>query len=359
MTKDSTARFAGRTIGLDLSDKEGEYVVLAPGGAILTTEKVPLTAAGLVGRFGSEERCRIAIEAGTHSPWVSRALEAMGHEVIVANPRQIPLIFRSARKTDRIDAVALAELAQYRPRLLHPIRHRGEQAQHDLACIRTREQLVTTRTSLINHVRATVKSVGERLPSCSPRSFDRAVRDLIPEGLRPTLWPVLDIVGGLTRQIKAYDDEIERLGAVVYPETRCLRQVTGVGPLISLGFVLTIENPRRFPASRDVAAYLGLTPRTDQSGAHDPQLGITKAGDELVRKLLVQGAHYILGPFGPDCDLRRWGLKLAGDGNKKLKRRAVVAVARKLAVLLHGLWLTGEVYEPLRQATREQAAAAV
>jgi transposase len=348
------------TVGLDLSDKQARYAILVDDQADLMAEgTLPLTAVGLRRLFGGEPGWRIALEAGTHSPWVSRDLAALGHEVLVANPREVALVFRSKRKNDRLDAGKLARLARFEPALLHPIRHRGEQAQQDLVLLRGREQFVKARTAMINCVRSQVKGVGVRLPGCSAEAFAKTVRELIPAGLRVGLLPLVDEVGRLTQQIKATNKRIARLNVERYPETWRLRQVRGVGPITALAFVLTVEDPLRFARSRDVPAYLGLVPRQDESGAHKSQLGITKAGDELVRRLLNQCAHYILGPFGEDCDLRRWGLGLMGDGkNQKLKRRAVTAVSRKLAVLLHRLWLTGRVYDPLRQAkTRERAAA--
>jgi transposase len=133
-----------------------------------------------------------------------------------------------------------------------------------------------------------------------------------------------------------------------------LRQVEGVGPLTALTFVLTLEDPYRFEKSRSVGAYLGLVPASDKSGDRDPQRRISKEGDEMLRKLLVGSAHYILGPFGGDSDLRRHGEKIASRGAKNAKKRAAVAVARKLAVLLHRLWVTGEVYDPLYNAHRSQ-----
>ena len=364
MTKDS--RISGMkvserriTVGLDLGDREAHYAILVDDEAELMAEgTVALTLTELRRLFGDEPGWRIALEAGTQSAWVSRALADMEHEVLVANPREVALVFRSNRKNDRLDAVKLARLARFEPALLHPIRHRGEQAQMDLVVLRGREQFVKARTAMINCVRAQVKGVGEQLPRCSADAFARVVRDLIPEGLRPGLLPLVNQIGQLTQQVKASDKRIARLSLERYPETRLLRQVRGVGPVTALAYILTIEDPERFTKSRDVPAYLGLVPRQDDSGAHKSQLGISKAGDELVRRLLNQCAHYILGPFGEDSDLRRWGLGLAGEGkNNKLKRRAVTAVMRKLAVLLHRLWVTGEVYDPLRWTKLRGAAA--
>ena len=357
MKKDSTAGIGeGRFVGLDISDKQGTYVVLTVDGRIVDEGKVPMTKVGLDRCFGPRDACIIAIETGTHSPWISRALKAMAHDVIVANSRQIPLIFRSNRKNDRLDALSLAKLARLDPELLHPITHRSAKAQQDLAVLHSRDALVTSRTALINHVRGVVKAIGERLPSCSTESFVHKVEGKIPSGLKAALIPVLEIVAELTERIAGYNREIDRLARESYPAAAGLRQVNGVGPLTSLAYVITLEDPQRFNRSRDVGPYLGLTPKRDQSGSSDPQLHITRAGDVFLRKLLIECAHYILGPFATDCDLRRWGLRLAGTNSQRAKKRAVAAVARKLAVLLHRLWSTGEVYQPFLQGQANTAA---
>jgi transposase len=286
------------------------------------------------------------MEVGTHSRWASNLLQRLGHEVLVANARKLRVIYTNPRKTDHADAETLARLARMDPHLLSPIHHRSPQAQADLAVLRSRDAQVRCRTLLINHVRSVVKSSGSRFPSCSAASFPKKVTASIPEPLRPALLPLLETITGLTQQIQAYDRQIETLCESQYPDTRSLRQVPGVGALTALAFVLTLEDPTRFAKSREVGPALGLVPRRDQSGDRDPQLPIAKTGNEFLRRLLVGSAHYVLGPFGPDCDLRRWGLQLAERGGKNAKKRAVVAVARKLAVLLHRLWKTGEIYEP-------------
>jgi transposase len=274
--------------------------------------------------------------------------------VIVANPRKVRAIYDSDSKNDHLDAETLARLGRVDPKLLAPIEHRGAGAQADLARIRSRDALVRSRTLLINHVRGAVKSFGGRLPKSSAGAFPRLAKH-IPEELWPALSPLIDTIGRLTAEIRKFDRELEQLAAQKYPETKTLRQVQGVGSLTSLAFVLTIDDPSRFESSREVGAYLGLRPRQDQSGDINRQLGITKAGDTYMRRILVGSAQYILGPFGRDCDLRRWGLELAKRGAKNAKRRAVVAVARKLAVLLHRLLVTGAEYDPLRSAKRKEA----
>lgn len=339
-----------KTIGLDLSDRTGVYVVLDREGEVSREGKVLLTRQALGKTFGGREPCRIAIEVGTHSPWVSRELAQLGHEVIIANPRQVKLISQSKKKNDREDALLLARLARLDPRLLRPVQHRGEQAQADLAMLRSRTVLLQTRTKLINSVRGMVKTTGLRLAKCSADSFASQALPHLPRELAPALTPLLETITELTIKLKAMKQQLESMAEERYPETSLLRQVTGVGLLCSLTYVLTLEEPARFVRSRAVGAYVGLVARQRQSGEQQPQLHITKAGDVALRSVLVQSAHYILGRYGPDCDLRRWGLKLAGEGNKARRKKAVIAVARKLAVLLHHLWSSGEVYEPLRQA---------
>jgi transposase len=344
------------TGGLDVSDRYTYVCVLNAGGQVVDEGRVPTTAEALRRRFGGLPRMRLVLETGTHSPWIGRLLEEGGHEVLVANARRLRLIAESDSKSDRTDAETLARLGRLDPALLKPIRHRGAAAQRDLAVIRARDALVQARTQLVNHVRGAVKGVGGRVPKCSTESFPTRGRVAIPEALRPALTPLLDVIATLTQEVRRYDHQVEALATTRYPETAALQQVPGVGALTSLSYVLTLEDPARFPKSRAVASYLGLRPKQRDSGERAPALRITKAGDAFVRRLLVGSAHYILGPFGPDTDLRRWGLTLAARGGKNAKKRAVIAVARKLAVLLHRLWVTGAVYEPLRLATRRQAA---
>jgi transposase len=322
--------------------------VLNEKGEVTKESSVGTTKKAMTQVFGSMKRCRIAIEVGTHSPWVSRLLSGLGHEVIVANARQVKLISESSRKDDKLDARTLARLARVDPQLLRPIRHRGEQAQQDLLAIRVRAALVEARTSLVNAARGFSKAAGERLPNCDADNLGTEKMEGLPEGLRERLKPLLEMVEALTEKIKESDGNIEQIARKDYPETELLRQVKGVGNLIALTFVLTVEDPHRFAKSRDVGCYVGLRPKRSESGESQPQLRITKEGDRYLRQLLVQGAHYILGQRGPDTDLRRWGLKLSARGGKNAKKRAIVAVARKLGILLHRLWVGGEVYEPLR-----------
>jgi transposase len=343
------------TAGLDLGDRYSYLCLIdTVSGEVIEEGRLRTTPEAFGRRFTSERPMRIAIEAGTHSPWVSRLLEERGHEVLVANARKLRLIYANKRKTDEIDAENLARLARVDPRLLHPLKHRNEDSQAHLAIIRSREALVGCRTQLVNHVRGAVKSFGARLPKCPARSFHKRAKEHVPEALLAALGPVLEQIASLTERIRDYDRRLEAISKDHYPETELLRQVEGVGPLTALTFVLTLEDPHRFERSRSVGAYLGLVPATARSGESHPQKRISKEGNQMLRKLLVGSAHYTLGPFGKDSDLRRHGQKIASRGGKNAKKRAAVAVARKLSVLLHHLWLTGEIYDPLHDAHRRQ-----
>lgn len=344
------------TIGLDLGDKSSRYCAIDQEGEMLFERATATTKKGMAQAFGALGRCRIALEVGTHSPWVSRLLASFGHEVIVANARQVKLISQSTRKNDQLDAQTLARLARIDPELLRPIRHRSEQAQLHLAQIHVRAGLVEARTGLVNQARGLAKALGERLAKCDADSLGVECLQSLPAALQRVLQPLLEEVESLTAKIRACDEQIEQIARTEYPEAELLRQIGGVGTLIALTFVLTVEDAGRFAKSRDVGCYVGLRPQRRDSGQSQPQLGISKEGDPYLRKLLVQGAHCILSRRGPDTDLKRWGGKLAARGGKNAKKRAIVAVARKLAILLHRLWVTGEVYEPLRNSQPPRAA---
>jgi transposase len=366
MQKISTMRAMGRgifkgrelTIGLDLGDRWSLYCVLDEAGQVILEQKLPTTPEAMRQAFEKMPQSRIALETGTHSPWVSRQLTQLRHEVIFAHARNVRLIGESRRKDDRIDARTLARLARIDPQLLSPVQHRSAKAQVHLTVIRARAGLVSARTALVNAARGLVKSYGERLRKCGTQQVGREMAAGLSAELREALEPLLREVESLNERIKEYDRRIEQIAKKDYPEVELLQQVKGVGDLIALTYVLTIEDPQRFRKSRDVGCFLGLRPGRRNSGQSEPQMHISKEGDRYLRTLIVQGAHYILGPFGEDSDLRRWGRKLAERGGKNAKKRAVVAVARKLAILLHRLWVSGEVYEPLRNSQRAVQAVA-
>jgi transposase len=343
------------TIGLDLGDKMSQTYELGANGVCLGQSSVATTRVALTRYFGKRAPCRVVMEAGTHSPWIARLLEEMGHEVVVANPTEVFGGRRRKKKNDLLDAEFLARQGRADPSLLFPVRHRSERAQEDLALLKARDQVVRLRTDTINHVRGTVKSIGHRLPGCSADTFAKAMVPHVPAVLEAAVLPLLQLIASFTAQIRMYDRQIAQLIRERYPVAQRLQQPAGVGPITALTFVLLVDDPRRFVCSRSVGAYFGLVPRLDRSSDSNPQLRITKAGDAFGRRLLVGAAQYILGPFGPDCDLRRHGERIAASGGKNAKKRAVVAVARKLSVLLHHLWITETVYDPNFNQRREAA----
>ncbi len=339
------------TIGVDLGDRYSAYCVIDEGSGEMQGEgRIRTTPKGFREFFAKRASSRVVLEVGTHSPWTSRIIAESCEQTLVANPRQLGFIFNSARKSDRVDARLLARVGRLDASLLCPIRHRGLKAQQDLAVVRARAALVSARTKLVNSLRGLTKSFGARIPKQAAKSISTETRSRVPEELRDAVRPLLVSIEGLTGEIKKYDKLIDDLATTHYPEIGALTQVAGVGNLTALTFVLTLEDPAHFAESRDVGAFLGLTPKRDQSGETDKQLRISKAGDKVLRTLLVQCAHYILGRNGPPSDLKRYGERVASRGGKIAKRKAAIAVARKLAVLLHSLWRSGEAYVPERKA---------
>ena len=345
------ALVSGFTLGLDLGDRSHHVCVLDAAGEIVREGALSNTRPALAKLLADFPRATVAMEAGTHSPWISRYLTELGAKVIVANPRKLHAISRNERKCDQRDARMLARLARVDPALLHPIEHGSAQAQHDLLGLKLRDALVRTRVNLINAIRFTLKSLGHPLCNPSSESFHKTVLADIPADCLPVIQPLITVLVQVTEQIKGMERDLVQRSKKEYPATQRLQQITGVGPLTALCFVLKIGDPQRFNRSRDVGAYLGLCPRRDQSGGTDKQLRISKCGDGLMRRLLVSAAHYVLGPFGPPCALREHGRRLAGTGSAREKKRAVIAVARKLAVLLLSLWKHGTDYEPRATAS--------
>lgn len=342
-------------IGIDLGDKLSLFTALdRASGEVVQNGSLRTTKSALSRAFGGWEPSLFAIEACGHSSWVSEHLAGMGHEVLVGNTRKLRCIYDTDNKSDARDADLLARLARSEPKLLYPICHRGPEAQRHLAVLKARDAVVQTRTKLVNHVRSVVKVFGERLPTCGTACFHSKAGKELPEGLRPALAPLVDLIEKLTEEIRVYDKKIEAL-CKHYPAAELLMSTPSIGPITAMAYLLTLEFPERFENSRNVPAHLGLTPRRDQSGDTDKQLRITKAGNAFLRRLLVGAAQYTLGPFCKDSELRRWGLRLAERGGKNAKKRAVVAVARKLAVLLHRLWLNGMLFEPFPNTTSAES----
>jgi transposase len=340
-------------MGIDLGDKKSDVCRLNPNTGEMVRSRVAMVPEKVREHFESMERCKVVMEAGAQSRWFSEELEALGFDVIVTNPRRNALIAKSLSKNDQRDAALLADIATSSPRLLHAIHHRGQSAQVDLAIIRARDVTVRARTALANCARGIAKQFGIRFDAVSPSALSKLE---IPQILAPALRPLFDQIAQMTKTIRSYDRLIVKVSKERYPETKKIAKIRGVGSLTALAFVLVLEDPKRFKKSRTVGAFLGLRPRQFESGAIRKQLGITKTGDRLMRRLLVQCAHYILGAFGEDCDLRRFGESIIRRGGKCAKKRACVAVARKLAVVMHRLWVDQSDYEPWRKTKPTTAA---
>ena len=346
-------------VGLDVGDRKSHYCRLGQDGDVSAEGSILTKEAALREEFEGKVSMRIALEAGSHSPWISRLLAELGHEVIVANARNLRMIADSNAKNDRADARMLARLARVGPDLLSPIEHRSKDIQADLSVIRAREVAVTARTKLINSVRGFTKTFGHRLPSMDSGGFAAKALQACPPELREAIAPLLRLIGHLTTEIRGYDRIVTKKAKEKYPKTAAICSIPGVGALTALTMVLVMNNdPKKFAKSRDAGSYFGLRPKQKDSGESSPQLGITKAGDHIFRRLVTQSAQYILGPFGKNCALRRWGQSLAARGGKNAKKRAVVAVARKLVVLMHRLWTTQQDFDPACGLKAELTAAA-
>ncbi len=227
-------------------------------GEVILEARVATRPEALKETFGRMPQSRIALETGTYSPWIGRLLSELGHEVIVAHARDVRLIGESRRKDDKIDARTLARLGRVDPQLLSPIQHRSAEAQADLSVIRARYALVRARTGLICAARGLTKSFGERIRGRNPKAFRPEMGETLSPQLRVALTPLLHALETMTEQIREYDAQIEKLAEESYPETALLKQVKGIGTLIALTYILTLEDPRRFRKSRDAACYVGV-----------------------------------------------------------------------------------------------------
>lgn len=353
MTKRTQMTFP-RTIGMDLGVRATSFCTVLSSGERHREGTLETTREVMAAFFKAEPESRVVVEACGPSRWIAELAGSLGHEVIVANPREFRLISESHRKTDRNDARVLADFGQFRPGLLHPIKLRGMRCHIARSTLAARAHAVRQRTLMINLVRAQVRNLGESMAGCSKATFERTARSKIPASLRSVLTPLLDVLDTLAAAIASYDGELARLCKEEFPETAVLQQVNGVGPNTSLAFVATVEDPTRFKDSRDVGAYVGLVSRSRASGSKNPELRISKRGDKDLRRLLVTAATYITGPRSKDSDLKRFGERLKGRGGQAAKGKARIAVARKLSVLLHRLWVTGEVYDPLRNSAEAE-----
>ena len=345
--------------GLDISQKTIEIFALK-GEKGVSFGKIPNTPKGLTEFFDKvsvpPETITIALETGTHSAWISRQLEERGYEVIVAHARDLAFIYKGDKKSDRIDAEKLARVARADKKLLHPVKLMDVKRQEDLLTIKARDLLVKEKTCIINAIRGFLRSLGIDDTQYSSETINQ-IYDELPKKLKQNLRGLFETLTSINTNIKNYDKRIAKISKD-YPETETLQQIKGVGPLIALSFALIIGDANRF-TSRECSSYTGLAPKRDQSGDVDKQLGISKCGNKLLRRLLVQGAQYIMGPFGEDCDLRDFGKRIAQRGGGIARKKAKVAVARKLAITMLALWRNPDVaYDPHFKSNRKKVKSA-
>ncbi len=346
--------FPHLTIGLGLGNTQSDYCIVDKASTVVGRGRVRSTREALARLLSSYPGALVVCEVGGHSRWVQKLVESLPLEIIVANARQIALINKSHRKNDKRDAELLATVGACMPRMLQNVTHKGDTFYADLAVLETRNLLTAERTKLTNRIKGLCKAQGEPLSMRGGRAFHKKAPEHIPESLRPGVSPLFAILEKIDEQLVEID-KVLNATAERYPVTAKLRQINGVGIQTALTFVLTICEPSRFSNSRDVAPYLGLVPRQRASGNCDPQLSISKAGDANLRRLLVLCSHYILSR-GQDCHLRRWGLALCERGGKNAKKRACVAVARKLSVVMLALWKSASDYDPMRNVSESVAA---
>lgn len=343
-------------VGLDVSEKYIQYCELTTDGTLEDEGRFANTRERLRKRF-TREPVTIALEVGSHSRWIAEELVGLGHHVMVLDPRRLKMISDTVYKTDKRDAETLALLALECPRLLKTVEPRGDREQLSLTLVRTRQHLVEMRTKATNSVRGLLKPWGVRVgkKGGSP-NFPAEVRKVAPEVLVDILNPQLRVIEELNRAVKELDHQVKTRLPEVAPDALHLLEIDGVGPTTLLYFVSLVGDPHRFPKSRNIGSYFGLCRRLDDSGDKKSERGITKAGDTYMRVLLANCASHIIGPFGKDCDLRRWGVRLAGN-SKAQRKRARTAVSRKLAVIMLSMWKTGQAYVPFRNPDALQAAA--
>jgi len=329
-------------IGIDIGNKLNFICVLNREGKELFVGSIPNTKEAMLEYFDSIEKSSVVLEVCSHSPWISKLLVSIGHDVFICNPRKLSSVTQNIKKSDEEDCQMLAKLLLTGKHLLSPVHHAKEDAMRDFLLIKSRRSLVKCRTILINNSRGVVKAFGERIsPNLSPDAFHKYAGASLKKETYEKIKDLIVVVGKTTDQILKYEKNINTLIKKKYPAAQLLQTINGVGPLTSLTYVLTIDDPARFEKSRDVGAFLGLVPRRDQSGDKDKQLPITKAGSKLLRSLLLNCANFILSEKGEDNQIKRFGLKIRGDGTSKSRsNKAKVAVARKLSVIMHQLWIS-------------------
>jgi len=338
-------------IGLDLSDKTSDFCVIDADGKVIERGKIKNRAKDMALFAGRFAGAQLALECGSQA-WIPEVLAEHGLDVTVCDPGCLSDLLRLGRKNDRNDAEALARRLRADPEMLRPVTPKSPEQRLELSVVRMRETMVNARVALVQLARAKAKEFGVLLAACETDQMSQEL-EMVDGPLGEVLGYLKPTLDAITATIEELDQKIEEM-AVKHQGTKRMTQVNGVGNLTALTLCLVLGEAGRFLKSRDVGAYLGLVPRQMQSGLSSPNLGISRRGDRYMRVLLVQCAHVILQDRAKDSDLKRYGARVMArnGGNRK---KAAVAVARKLAVLLHRLWVSGEKYEPLRNTLKNAA----
>jgi len=350
------------TIGIDVSDRTSKICVMRkmPDGE----RRIVIETTCATTREGFEEVLAkldrswpVAFETGTHCRWMDKCFRRLGFPTIIANPGQVPSITKSNKKNDRNDARELARLAIADPAMLHPVFLRDEVYQQMLRFHHARNMLISQRTQTINQIRGFAKSLGYRIECSSTESFHEVSRADWPKELEEAVWPIMGTLKVINLKVKAYDKLIEKLAEK--PEFKPMvdraRVIYGVGIIGSTVLIAAIGGrPDRFTHARDVGAYLGMTPKQDQSGDTDKQLHITHAGSDIVRTALVECAGVALMTNAKETDLKLKGLRIALRGGKIARKKAKIAVARSMAVTIVALLQKpDEEYVPLSETGKK------
>ncbi len=343
--------------GLDLGDRHSPLCLLGLDGKIIERHRIRTNGKAFEKFFDVWGPMRVVFEAGTHSLWVFRLLQRLGHQPLMADTHHLALITQSMSKSDRRDAATLGELGLRLPQMMRAVTPCSLETQQHRTVPRARDGAVQARTKLSSQGRGLVKSFGARWPACDTAACAKKAAAAMPSDLKDTLGPLLLVIQHRSDEIRRYDKKIEQLGDEKYPHTLRMRSIRGVGPITALAFVLNLDNAvEKLESRRAAGPRRGLRPKQRGSGKRQPELSITKSGDALLRKLLLQCAQYVLGHHGAESRLRSWGWRLAARGGKAAKRKAVVAVARKLAILLHVLWKREVDFDPLYETKRPSRA---
>jgi transposase len=289
------------------------------------------------------------METGLCCRWISTLARAQGCRVLVGNARKLAAIWQSKQKNDRNDALLIARLARADPELFHPVELRDDEHHAMVQIIRLREQAVGTRTALVNSIRGTCKARGVFLPVCDASCFHKVAEKELEGNLARLVSPLLDTLVVLRETIREYDRMLEVYAREHFgKETDLLRTIPGCGLITACAFVAHVGNPSRFKKARSAGPNFGLTPAQEQSGESDAPKRISKAGSSQVRHLLMTAANYILREGSADTTLKRHGLRICARGGKVARRKAKVAVARKLAVTMLAMLKAGRPYEDRR-----------